>query len=159
MVQLIHISIDHQVLSAYGDDKPCFKFMVSTAANGAGEQKNSECTPRGWHAVHSVIGKEAVVNSVFVGRVFTGEVYSEALGTAFPERDWILTRIVRLEGLEPDKNKGGDVDSFERYIYIHGTPDTTVLGKPGSRGCIRMHNQHIIALADWVEPGCRVYIE
>ena len=82
-----------------------------------------------------------------------------ALAKANPGRDWILTRILQLEGVEPGRNQGGQVDSLARYIYIHGTPDTTNLGVPGSRGCIRMRNQDIIELFDKVEVGTRVFLE
>ncbi len=77
----------------------------------------------------------------------------------FPDRDWILTRILQLEGLEEGRNKGGEVDSLERYIYIHGTPDLTALGKPGSHGCIRMNNKEVIELADWILIDTQVCIE
>ena len=120
---------------------------------------NSECTPRGWHKIHSIIGLDNQINSVFVAREWTGEIYSDELARQFPDRDWILTRILRLDGLEPGRNKGGDVDTFDRYIYIHGTPDTTLLGKPGSHGCIRMNNNEIIELAYWVTTETLVYIQ
>ena len=120
---------------------------------------DSECTPRGWHCIHSIIGLTNVVNSVFVARCWTGEIYSEELASKYPGRDWILTRILQLDGLEHGRNKGGQVDTLERFIYIHGTPDITPLGIPGSRGCVRMKNADIIELADWVEVGCRVCIE
>lgn len=125
-------------------------YLISTGKNGLGEQKNSECTPRGRHRVHRIIGLENEVNSVFVGRKWTGEVYSSELQNQFLERDWILTRIIQLDGLEPGKNKGGEVDSLERYIYIHGTPDSVKLGVPGSKGCVRMRNSDIIELTDWL---------
>jgi lipoprotein-anchoring transpeptidase ErfK/SrfK len=98
-------------------------------------------------------------NSVFVAREWTGEVYSDHLAQDNPGRDWILTRILQLDGLEPGRNKGGDVDSLRRYIYIHGTPDSTVLGVPGSRGCIRMRNKELICLAQWATTDTLVYIE
>ena len=94
-----------------------------------------------------------------VGRCWTGEIYSSELASKNPGRDWILTRILQLDGLELGRNHGGEVDTLARYIYIHGTPDTTPLGVPGSRGCIRMRNTDIIKLAEWVKIGCRVCIE
>jgi lipoprotein-anchoring transpeptidase ErfK/SrfK len=123
-----------------------------------GEQRDSFCTPRGWHKVHSIIGLEHLPNSVFVARQWTGEIYSEELATQFPDRDWILTRIVRLEGLEVGRNKGGDVDTFMRCIYLHGTPDTTKLGKPGSKGCIRLRNEEVVQVASWATTETLVYI-
>lgn len=157
--QLIHISADSQTMTCYFQDKLWKSYSISTAKNGLGEQIGSECTPRGWHRIHSKIGMEALKDSVFVGRAWTGEVYSATLAADFPDRDWILTRILQLDGLEPGRNKNGDVDSLQRYIYIHGTPDTTPLGIPGSRGCIRMHNDDLIELANWVVIDTPVYIQ
>ena len=157
--QFISILAQDQLMHCYENDELTKTYFVSTGKKGLGEQTGSECTPRGWHRVHSIIGKENAMNSVFVSRRWTGEIYSNELAAEFPERDWILTRIVRLDGLEPGRNKGGQVDSLERYIYIHGTPDTTPLGKTGSHGCVRMRNADIIELADWVEIDCRVCIE
>lgn len=134
-------------------------YPVSTGKNGLGEQRGSECTPRGWHRIHSKIGLDAAVNSVFVSRQWTGEIYSPELANQYPERDWILTRILQLDGLEPGRNKGNEVDSLQRFIYIHGTPDSTELGKPGSRGCIRMQNSDLIELANWVEIDTHICIE
>lgn len=148
-----------QLMHCYENDSVSYTYPISTGKNGLGEQQDSECTPRGWHQIHSIIGLENAVNSVFVARSWTGEIYNDDLATQFPGRDWILTRILRLDGLESGRNKGGQVDSLQRYIYIHGTPDATLLGVPGSRGCIRMRNADVIALALWAKVGMRVCIE
>lgn len=147
-----------QQLQCYEGDVLYKTYPVSTAKNGLGEQSGSECTPRGWHRIHDIIGLENQINSVFVGRKWTGEFYSPALAAAFPERDWILTRILQLDGLEPAYNQGGNVDSLQRYIYIHGTPDTTQMEIPGSHGCVRMRNSDVIELALWVKIDTRVCI-
>ena len=157
--QFISISSQKQQLDFYRSDKLWRSYPVSTGKNGMGELMGSECTPRGWHRIHSRIGSVAPLNSVFVGRVWTGEIYDEALARANPGRDWILTRILQLDGLEPGRNQNGEVDSLKRYIYIHGTPDSTPLGIPGSRGCIRMRNQDIIELFNQVEINTRVFLE
>jgi hypothetical protein len=157
--KLIFISTEQQEMSFSSNDSVIHMYSISTGKNGVGELLNSECTPRGWHKIHSIIGKECPVNSVFVSREWTGEIYSSELAESYPGRDWILTRILRLEGLEPGRNQGLNVDSFNRYIYIHGTPDTTVLGVPGSRGCIRMKNNEIIELAQQVTTETLVYIK
>lgn len=157
--KLIFISAKEQRLTAYENDQLSFTYLISTGKNGLGEKANSECTPRGWHKIYSVIGLENQMNSVFVAREWTGEIYSPELGQNNPGRDWILTRILQLEGLEPGRNKGGDVDSLQRYIYIHGTPDSTPLGTPGSRGCIRVRNNQMIDLARWVTTDTLVYIQ
>ena len=106
----------------------------------------------------SRIGAGAPLNTVFVRRRPTGEVYSEALAREFPGRDWILTRILWLSGLEPGRNRLGDVDSFRRFIYIHGTPDGVPLGVPGSRGCVRMRNRDLLEVFEVASPGTRVLV-
>lgn len=156
--QIIKIDAIKQLMYCYEDDKKIFEYQVSTGKNGMGEQLGSGCTPRGLHCIYSKIGLNNLINSVFISREWTGEIYTEELAKQYPDRDWILTRILQLDGLEPGKNKGGDVDSLSRYIYIHGTPDSVTLGRPGSKGCIRMNNQNIIELANWVEIGAHVYI-
>lgn len=105
-----------------------------------------------------MIGDGCPPNTVFVGRRPTGEIYDAALADAHPGRDWILTRILWLAGLEPGRNQGGDRDTRGRYIYIHGTPDRTPLGVTGSRGCIRMRNADVIDLFGRVRVGTRVDI-
>ena len=157
--QFIRINAKQQLMYCYETAILIHTYPVSTAKNGLGEQMGSECTPRGWHQIHSIIGVDNDVNSVFVGRVWTGERYDSDLAKKFPKRDWILTRILQLDGLEPGRNKGGEVDSLARYIYIHGTPDVVNLNNPGSHGCVRMRNKDIIALANWVKIGTHVFIE
>lgn len=157
--QFIFISVSQQIMHCFENDIAYKSYPISTGKNGLGEKNGSECTPRGWHRIHSKIGLDAKINSVFVSRQWTGEIYTPELAAQYPGRDWILTRILQLDGLEVGRNKGGEVDSLQRFIYIHGTPDTTELGKPGSRGCIRMRNSDLIELADWVAIDTRVCIE
>lgn len=134
------------------------RYAVSTALNGAGERSGSLCTPRGRHRIRAKIGAGAPLGAVFVGRRPTGERYHPALAASAPERDWILTRILWLCGEEPGLNRGGDVDSMRRYIYIHGTPDSEPMGVPASHGCIRMRNHDVIDLFDRVNCGTPVEI-
>ena len=155
----IEISILNQTLTLFdnfGGVKA--KYSVSTAANGVGCEKNSGCTPLGNHIIRAKIGADAQPNSVFVGRRFTGEICTPELMAEFPERDWILTRILWLSGKEVGKNRLGNVDTMQRYIYIHGTPDSTEMSKIGSHGCIRMRNNDIIELFELVEAGTQVVI-
>ena len=154
----IKVSIFQQQLILLDEDRAVREFFVSTAKNGVGEKKNSECTPQGKHIITEKIGYGARENSVFVSRVETNELYKLELRNLFPERDWILTRILWLSGLEEGKNKGGDVDTHDRYIYIHGSPDDIEMGKAGSKGCIRMRNSDVIELFDLVEVGTTVTI-
>lgn len=151
----IQIDIAKQQLSLVGTTHV---YAVSTALNGAGEQEGSGCTPRGAHVISDKFGADMPINSVFVGRVPTGETYSEDLAQQFPQRDWILSRILWLDGCEPGVNKGEGCDSHARYIYIHGTPDSEPMGVAKSHGCIRMRNTDVIELFDLVEVGTRVEI-
>ena len=153
------IVLSTQRLELRRGDVSIAHYPISTARNGAGERLNSECTPRGRHVIAAKIGAGAPPNTVFTARQATGEIYSPAYAAAQPPgRDWILTRILWLSGCEPGLNQGGECDSYSRYIYLHGTPDETSLGIPGSRGCIRLRNADVIALFDRVEIGAPVVI-
>ena len=154
----IDISIAEQRLRYWEHGALVMDVAVSTAKKGAGEQRGSECTPRGAHIIRAKIGAGAPVNTVFVGRRPTGEIYNRELGAHFPHRDWILTRILWLCGREVGRNRLGSVDTMRRYIYLHGTPDHVQLGVPGSHGCVRMRNRDIIALFDHVPVGTPVFI-
>ena len=126
------------------------QYRVSTAKAGVGEVSGSFQTPRGAHRIRAKIGAGQPVNTVFVRRRPTGELWTPELALAYPNRDWILTRILWLCGNEPGVNRGGNVDTMRRYIYIHGSPDTAEMGVPGSHGCIRMHNADLIDLFERV---------
>jgi lipoprotein-anchoring transpeptidase ErfK/SrfK len=155
----IEISIKHQSLTLYDDEGATkARYLVSTAANGVGCEKDSGCTPLGEHIIRAKIGAGAKPNTVFVGRRATGEICTPELMEAFPNRDWILTRILWLSGKEIGKNRLGNVDTMQRYIYIHGTPDSTDMSKIGSHGCMRMRNSDVIELFELVEVGTRVFI-
>lgn len=154
----LDVSLPLQRLSVYDGPTLLAEYVVSTAANGAGELMGSERTPRGWHLVRAKIGEGLAVNTVFVGRRPTGEFYTHELAAREPERDWILTRILWLSGLEPGRNRLGNVDSFRRFIYIHGCPDDAPMGVPASHGCIRMRNRDMLDLFDAVPAGTRVLI-
>jgi len=164
---LVEISIEDQLMrvtfGASDADEPADKalveYPVSTALAGPGEKEGSGCTPRGWHRICAIIGEGQPEQAVFVGRRPTGEVYSAALAAEHPERDWILSRILWLQGMESGKNRFGDVDSQRRYIYIHGTPDTEPMGEARSHGCIRMRNKDVIDLAARLTTNTRVWIQ
>lgn len=158
MDQVIDIDISEQRLRLKQGERTLLDAPVSTGLKGAGEIMDSECTPRGWHVVCEKIGDGAPMNTVFVGRRPTGELYSPDLRQEHPDRDWILTRILWLSGSESGRNYQGNVDSRERYIYIHGCPADVGIGAPGSRGCIRMRNEQIVELFNRVKVGTRVYI-
>ena len=157
--QYLIISIVKQQLSLYREGIIDKTYSVSTAKNGAGEQMGSECTPTGWHNIRAKIGKDQPLNAVFIGRRPTGEIYTPDLKNQYQHRDWILTRILWLGGLEPGKNRYGNVDSSWRYIYIHGCPDELMKGKPESHGCIRMKNADVADLFNSIDVGIKVLIE
>lgn len=156
----IRISIPEQTLTLFDPGgRAVREYVVSTSRKGPGEQWGSFCTPRGRHTIRAKIGAGAPVNTVFVGRRPTGEIYTSALGERFPDRDWILTRILWLSGCEPGFNRLGSVDTMRRYIYIHGSPDAFEMGRPGSIGCVRMRNGEIVELFDRVAHGTPVDIQ
>jgi lipoprotein-anchoring transpeptidase ErfK/SrfK len=155
----IEISLREQSLMLLSyDGKELGRYSVSTSLHGAGELEGSFCTPRGAHVVRAKIGAGQPFNTVFRGRRPTGEIWTTELGERFPGRDWILTRILWLSGCEIGRNRLGKVDTMRRYIYIHGSPDTVPMGKPGSIGCIRMRNHDIVELFERVPAGTAVNI-
>jgi lipoprotein-anchoring transpeptidase ErfK/SrfK len=154
----VEVSLSEQRLRLFAGAHSLMDVPVSTAKNGAGERSGSECTPRGRHVVRARIGEGAPAGAVFVARRPTGELYRPELRRRHPDRDWILTRILWLSGLEPGRNRLGDVDTMRRFIYIHGCPDDVVLGKPGSHGCVRMGNADVVRLFDRVAVGTEVLI-
>jgi len=157
MTEII-IDIATQRLRLLEGDKAVMDVAISSAKNGAGEAPGSECTPRGRHIIRAKIGAGRPLNAVFIGRRPTGEVYSPELAAAQPGRDWVLSRILWLSGCEAGKNRLGGVDSMRRYIYIHGTPDSEPMGVPMSHGCIRMRNDELIELFEYVVVGTKVSI-
>jgi len=155
----INIHIATQQLELFDSaGKLLRRYSVSTAVNGAGEVCGSCCTPRGKHIIRARIGAGQPENTVFVRRRPTGEIYTPELGAQFPERDWILTRILWLSGCEIGFNRLGKNDTMRRHIYIHGTPDSMQIGAPGSHGCIRMRNADLVELFDLVPAGTAVEI-
>jgi len=151
--------VSEQRLRVYDNsDSVVLEKSIATAAKGIGQQLGSEQTPLGRHIVRAKIGAGCAENTVFVGRRPTGEIFSEALRQAEPERDWILTRILWLSGCEPGLNRLGTVDTMRRYIYIHGAPDADPMGVPSSHGCVKMRNSDIIELFEKVPVGTVVDI-
>jgi hypothetical protein len=154
----IAVDIDSQTLTLFTGGRVCARYPVSTALNGVGELNGSGCTPRGLHRVRLRIGAGCPVGTVFRARRPTGEIYGPELAAVYPDRDWILTRILWLTGCEPGINRGGGVDTLRRFIYIHGCPDCTPLGEPRSHGCIRMHSAALVDLFDATPVGTPVQV-
>jgi L,D-transpeptidase-like protein len=155
----IEVDVPTQMLTVTNAGKIVMQARVATARNGAGEKRGSECTPRGRHYIRAKVGAGLPAAAVLVSRRFTEEIYSPQMRMLHPARDWILTRIMWLSGLDRGKNRLGDVDTMRRYVYIHGCPDEDEMGVPSSRGCIKMRNAEIIQLFDLVPVGTPVVIK
>ena len=155
----LHVSIKKQQLCLLKAQKIQHQWAISTALNGTGCAKDSGKTPLGTHQIKIKIGQNCPINSVFIGRRTTGEIYTNQLAQKYPQRDWILSRILWLTGCQTSFNRGQSVDSLARYIYIHGTPDSEPMGIAKSHGCIRMKNKDIIQLFDLVKNKTKILIE
>ena len=156
----IRINVGEQKLYLMNEqgDTEC-EYSVSTSKYGVGNENGSEKTPLGLHRVKDKIGGSMPINMVMVGREPVGlldDCINE--GIELPD-DVITSRIMWLEGMEPGRNQGGYVDTYNRYIYIHGTSEEDKIGTPASIGCIRMRNQDVMDLYRKVEIGTEVMIE
>jgi hypothetical protein len=158
-IRSLRVDLASQTIEVLDEGHCLRRYPVSSGLAGAGEQYGSGCTPRGLHRVRLRIGGGCPVGTVFVGRRPTGEVYGPDLAAQSPGRDWILTRIIWLTGLEPGRNRGGELDTLRRFIYIHGCPDCEPMGVPRSHGCIRMRNADLIELFDLTPAGTLVDID
>lgn len=155
----IKVSIADQKLYLMEDGQTLKQYPVSTSVYGIGSEAGSNKTPLGKHKVVSKFGAGAKLGAIFRSRINTGRVAKIYTDDTDLEEDDVTTRILRLTGLEPGKNQGPGVDSFSRYIYIHGTPEEGLIGRPASHGCIRMRNADVIELFDLVNEGTIVMIE
>jgi hypothetical protein len=167
--RVLVVSVTEQKMTLFQDGKARGTWSVSTAVKGLGEKADTHQTPRGLHRIKEKIGGGAPKGAIFDSREFKGQIWvpptsTNESATASASSDLVTSRILWLEGLEPGKNAGIDregvlVDSHQRFIYIHGTNSEQFIGKPASRGCIRMLNNEVIALFEIVEPGDLVWIE
>jgi L,D-transpeptidase YbiS len=154
----IEIDAAAQELALLDGARSIRRYAISTSKHGLGERNGSFCTPRGRHIVRAKIGAGKPLHSVFVRRRPTGEIWTPALHAAYPGRDWILTRILWLSGCERGFNRLGEVDTMRRYVYIHGSPDSAQMGKPGSIGCVRMHGEDLLDLFERIPPYTPVVV-
>jgi lipoprotein-anchoring transpeptidase ErfK/SrfK len=159
-VKSIKINVSKQLLSLLDERGEILRqYPVSTSKYGTGNENGSEKTPLGLHRIKDKIGGAMPVNEVFIGRVPHGNLEEcQARGVDLPD-DVIMSRIMWLDGMEPGHNKGGYVDTYQRYIYIHGTNHEDNIGTPNSIGCIRMRNQDVVDLFRLVQVGSEVLIE
>ena len=156
---LIIVDISEQRLYLFEKDKLKQSFPVSTSRFGEGSIENSYKTPLGSHEIKEKIGTDVPINTILIARKNTSrkaKIINEKIDS---DDDFVTSRILWLEGLEVGKNKGSGVDSYDRYIYIHGTHEEGLIGQKASHGCIRMFNQDVIYLYDKVEEGTKVLIK
>ena len=158
-IDFLRVDASRQEVVGFLGSRMVRRYPVSTAAAGLGCERGSAKTPIGEHRIRVKIGAHCPIGAVLVGRRWTGETIAPDLLERFPDRDWILSRALWLQGMDSSTNRGGSVDSLRRYVYIHGTHDEDLIGRPVSFGCIRMRNREVIELFDLVDPGCRVSIE
>lgn len=153
------VNVAQQRLFMCQGEQVLTSFPVSTARRGVGNLKDSYQTPHGWHRIAEKIGADCAPNEILKARQATGcmaEVVTQPISTA---QDCITSRILWLSGLEVGVNQNGNVDSYERYIYIHGTHEEGLIGQPASIGCVRMNNADIIELFEQVPEGTLVFID
>ena len=156
----IEISITNQELILRDDSGVIKTYKISSSKFGEGSKENSFKTPLGKHEIKKMIGKDVIIGGRFIGRVHTGEIFPIYTDQEiYVKEDVVQSRIIWLSGLENNINKGIGVDSFARYIYIHGTPEEWLLGSKASKGCIRMSNKDVIELFDKVHEGMIVNIK
>ena len=157
---LLLVNIKQQQLYSLDIENNSYdSYPISSASNGTGSQNGSGKTPLGAHFVRKKFGDNAKIGSTFKGRQETGNIVKILLGANEQStEDNITTRIMWLSGLEEGNNKGGDVDSYQRYIYIHGTDEEGRLGTPASHGCVRLANHDIIELYVKTPTDTLVYI-
>ncbi len=156
--EILFVSIKEQKLYHIKDNEIIKQYVISSSAYGVGSEAGSNKTPLGLHRVNQKYGDKTPINGRMVGRVFDGEISTIYTDNSRSNTDDITSRIFWLEGLEKEKNKGEGIDSFKRYIYIHGTSEEGRLGTPASHGCIRMKNKEVIDLYKIIEVGTLVLI-
>ena len=157
-ILIINVSINQQQLDLIHPSGVIKSYPVSAALKGIGQNKNSFQTPIGTHYIRAKIGKDLPALSIFEARRPTGRIWNKEDAESHPNHDWILSRILWLSGKELGVNRLGTIDTMQRYIYIHGTPDESQLGKPLSHGCIRMSNNDVIELFNLIPIGTIVNI-
>jgi uncharacterized protein YcfL len=155
---LIYVDISSQTLSYIVKGTVSKKYNISYSYYGTGSEANSLKTPLGKHEIYKKIGNELPINAILKGRVWNGAIADIIEGPIDTDYDHVTSRILWLDGLEEGKNKGNGVDSRNRYIYIHGTAEEGLIGKPASDGCIRMYNNEVIELFELVSEKTQVWI-
>ena len=155
-----HIEVDISEQRLYLIENSLIKasYPISTSKYGEGSIENSFKTPLGKHSIKEMIGEEAEINTIFTSRINTKRSATIIDQFEDTDNDYVTSRIMWLDGEEDGFNKGGNVDSFRRYIYIHGTHEEGLIGTKASHGCIRMFNYDVIELFNLVNIGTKVLI-
>jgi hypothetical protein len=154
----MYISIKHQRLYLIENDSTIRKYPISTAKKGVGNKMNSLKTPSGLHTIKRKLGDEVPPGGILEARVYNGKIAEILTDKKKANGDFVTTRIMWLEGEEPGINKGRNIDSYNRFIYIHGTPEEGFIGQPASHGCIRMKNNDVMELYELIEEGTPILI-
>lgn len=157
-VKLI-VDVSEQMMYHYRDNQLIHAYPVSTASKGVGSKSGSGKTPLGAHRISHRFGDGAPLGTIFKARQNTGKIAKIIKEPIDIPSDAVTTRILWLDGLEPKRNKGGNVDSKRRYIYIHGTPEEGLIGRPASHGCVRMYNEDVVAVYQQSPVNSLVYIQ
>ena len=156
--ELLFISVSEQKMHHIKDEKIIKTYIISTSAYGIGNQSGSNKTPEGLHKVAEKHGDNTPLNGRMIGRVFYGQIATIYTDQSKSKTDDVTSRVLWLDGIEKGKNKGEGIDSYKRYIYIHGTSEEGRLGTPSSHGCIRMRNKDVIELYKKIKIGTLVLI-
>ena len=154
----MYVSVKHQRLYLIKGDSTIRKYSISTAKKGIGSKANSLKTPPGLHTIKRKIGATVPSGGIIASRLYTGKIARIFTDKTKADGDYVTSRIMWLQGEEPGINKGRNMDSYNRYIYIHGTPEEGFIGQPASHGCIRMLNKDVIDLFDLIEEGTPILI-
>ncbi len=156
--EVLFVSVAEQKMYHIEEDKILNSYVISSSSYGVGNKAGSNKTPLGLHKVKDKFGNETPLNGRMVGRVFYGQIAKVYSDNTKSKTDDITSRILWLDGLEDELNKGEGIDSYKRFIYIHGTSEEGRLGTPASHGCIRMKNKAVIELYDKINIGTLVLI-
>jgi len=156
--EVLFVSVAEQKMYHIEKDKILNSYVISSSSYGVGNKVGSNKTPLGLHKVKDKFGNETPLNGRMVGRIFYGQIAKVYSDNTKSKTDDITSRILWLDGLEDELNKGEGIDSYKRFIYIHGTSEEGRLGTPASHGCIRMKNKAVIELYDKINIGTLVLI-
>lgn len=154
----MYVSVKYQRLYLIENDSTIRKYPISTASKGIGSIRNSFKTPPGLHSVKRKIGDNVPLGGIFESRIYNGKIAKILTEKEKADGDYVTTRIMWLQGEEPGINRGRNIDSYNRYIYIHGTPEEGFIGQPASHGCIRMKNKDVVDLYNLVDEGTHILI-